>query len=200
MNHTKRKRQAIGYSALFVFYLILGLLILQIPTYFSAGKTVIPIAIAYPSITEGTLQDNWLQITFNLEANSSLAENVNLTITNVVATTFPNSTGMDISDVWVGFQYAQPWSSFVSANTASGQIQNHFLTALDGDWLVLNTSATMQSIGSLSVLYQMAFHFPASGEYSPSIIIGLYNGTFLAQTYNQIQIQIPSSTVKDPRT
>jgi len=163
--------------------------------YQPQSPPIVPIGLAYPSLSNGELQNNWLQIFFTVETNSSyIAENTNLTLTNVIATTFPNSTGMNIDDVWVGFQYAQPYSSFSTAGNSASGTQNNFFTALDGDWLGLNTSATTQNIGSLSVLDQMTFHFPASGDYSPSIIIGLFNGTFLTYNYNQIQLHVMSNS------
>ena len=40
---------------------------------------------------------------------------------------------------------------------------------------------------------QMVFYFPSSGDYSPSIIVGLNNGTFLECTYEQIKVHVLSN-------
>jgi len=176
--------------------------------YQPCGKSILPIAIAYPPISSGQLQDEWLQVMFDLEADGTLSEGVNLTITNVLGTVFIDyslinqTSGLNVNDVWIGFQYAQPWSSFTFA-TWGGQTQNRFFTALDGNWLIANHSETYwQSTDGnpyalgycpLKTVMQMVFYFPSSGDYSPSIIVGLNNGTFLECTYEQIKVHVLSN-------
>lgn len=175
-------------------------------------STSIPIAISYPPFVNGKMQDNWLQINFELTANETMSEGTNLTITNVEGTAFIDlnkwynneTSGNDIRNIWIGFQYAQPWKTFTVADTSSeGKLQNHFLTGLDGNWLmVLHNETTWleiednpytQGFCPIRTFVQMTFNFPTSGEYSPSIIVSLDNGTFLTHTYDQIKIPILSN-------
>jgi|GEM_PF-6147711 len=212
--NTRRK----GYMILAVFYIYIIFVVTTImidypnmanPFYLPSNKSVVPIAIAYPDISNGQLQSEWLQISFNLETetNSLLAEGVNLTITNLAARVLINdysnvTSPWYITDVWIGFQYAQPWSDWAIVMNVSGQFQWNYYTALDGDWLVYNPNGTIwlssgtYPLGTypLTVFMHNTFHFPASGDYSPSILIDLANNTILSYTYNQVKVHIISAS------
>jgi hypothetical protein len=178
------------------------------PFYLPSGKSVLPIAIAYPAISNGQLQPEMLQISFNLETetNSLLAEGVNLTITDLKAKAFVNDFGNVASgwvmDVWIGFQHAQPWGEWSMMSNATGQIHWYYFTALAGDWLVANTNATTwlthgtYPLGTypLDVFSKKVFYFPSSGDYSPSIIIDLANNTILSYTYDQVKVHVLSAS------
>jgi hypothetical protein len=213
------RRPSIRQSAfllLLIFYVYVGFCVWSImadqPNMLNAfyqpqKPALLPIAVAYPPIFNGQMQDEWLEVRINLKADSTLSEGVNLTLADMLGTIFINDFslyGQEVDNVWLGFQYAQPWSSFTSANTVSGQIQNHEFTALDGDWLVALHNATYwQSVNGnpyalgycpLVILEQMVFNFPSAGDYSPSMIVGLSNGTFLSCTYDQIKVHVVSNS------
>jgi hypothetical protein len=207
-----------GYVILAIFYIYILFVVTTImidlpnvlnPFYLPSGKTIVPLAISYPAISNGQLQADWLQISFDLETetNSLLAEGVNVTMTDLRAEAFINDVSNDtspwyITDVWVGFQYAQPWSDWVIGANVSGQYQFHYYTALDGDWLSYRPNATVwlsngtHPLGMypLVVFEKMTFNFPSSGEYSPSVLIDLANNTILSYTYDQVKVHVISAS------
>lgn len=222
MRHLRRK--LIGYLILFFVYGYIAFCVVGIlfdyPNSINAfyqpqGKSSLPIAMAYPPISNGQLQKEWFQVGFNLETvtNNPIAESVNLMLTNATGIAFINmndvnnniTSGFNVTNVWIGFQYAQPWSYWAIGNIVSGKYQVSYFTALDGDWLIADhnetswyppeplPNQTQQGVFPLKPHQVMTFYFPSSGDYSPSIIVALDNGTLLSYSYDQIKVHVLSN-------
>ncbi len=205
MQLSRKRRQTAGIFLILSFILIIILLFVQLSNYFSINpffppspKTEMPITLTYPPNANGELQPIWLRVHFIIEANGTISEGINLTLTNVTGATYRitnSQKGININNVWIGFNYAEPWNAFTWSNTPD-VIQDNFITSPNGVWLVSTENEKMEPF------IQNVFNFPVAGDYSPSIIVENWNATtnnstFYEYTYNEIKLHVaPASEIR----
>lgn len=165
------------------------------PFFPSPNETMLPIALSYPVSTTGVLQDEALKVYFTLKANATLCEAVeNVRVANAFATAFTNnSIGNIVNDIRVGFKIPY-YGEFTVANT-TGEIRNYYYEGVAGAWLT-GKKKYPHDITAFTNIFgaPYSFAFPVSGDYSPTIIIGLSNGTYLTQTYDELKVHVASKT------
>lgn len=190
MKFTKRTRQLIGCILLLVFnvpiIVIVGLWWTHYginPLFPPTSKVELPVGIMYPPVTNGQVQDLALRVRFNLTANSTIAEGVDMTVTDGIANTYPsgiNSTGESldefyhsknyaslgnyITEVFVGFRNTKPSPPLVSYWNESYQIVNATFS-IDEVNRMLEGYATGVNIMVENVTYQYGSYVGLSGAY-----------------------------------
>lgn len=224
MQFSKRMRQIIGWGIIiiligfFIWYVsYLSVSYAVSPFLIPAQKTVLPINLVYPPITNGTLQNAIFQINFTLTSNTIIAEKTNIKMTYVSGKLFNQIGALNpispinstyISDVFVGFPNTFPnapiGSMLLGNETIQGSnitVQNQqYYEGLDYLWLV-----HWSGFSNFTSTWNITFNFPVSGNYWPSIIvltthqynvgnIFYKNNTATTYTYNQIQIPVISSS------
>ncbi len=204
MNLSKRTRKIIGYSLLSIFGIIIVVLIWNSFAYYSinpflppSGETAHQMELTYPAASQS--QGILIYAFFAVVANKPLSEGVYMNITDPHLTLF---TGTDsnkreshnIASVEIGFQHAQP-SPILMGMGISNTSQNYEYLTLSGAkfWLVgdLNDSEDVQF--PFELYQNTPFYFPVAGDYSPSMVILLKNGSLIRYTDDEVKLHVPST-------
>jgi hypothetical protein len=161
-------------------------------------KVTIPIELIYPPISNGPLENMSLKIDFNLEAKSTFAVGVNITIADINVKTYgetiPNATNEYLSNstyfnsIIIGFWNTNYLSSTM-ASLGSGN-SSYQITSFDPTTGIITEAnqtnqytwdlPTVQGVwllatgpnNNLTPILNAGVVFGVSGEYSPSIILG----------------------------
>ena len=92
----------------------------------------------YPPPSNGLLQDVLLDIKFDVESNTSIAEKTNLILTNINVTLYTGThenihNGLNIIELDIGFQHVQPsFSNVIGTWNNKGEVFNRIYTRPTG--------------------------------------------------------------------
>lgn len=200
-----QKGRVISISVLIVIYFYIVFCVWGIATdspnlinifYSQSYKTSLPINLSYPPPINGQLQDKALQVSFELQANNTIAEGVNLTLSKINGVVFlKNSLGKSIQYAIIGFSNTKPGTPFTATYGWFDDFEYYNYECLDGAWLDVQDIWDSEDFRSLIRVRELEeFNFPVAGDYSPSIIIALENKTILFHTYDSIKVHVASHT------
>jgi hypothetical protein len=214
---SRRSRRIIGYSTLFIFYLIIFLIILKWQSLYSINlffpneeKAVYKMSLLCPPASNGVARPIFLEANFNIEANKSIAEGVDIIMTNPLVILYPNNYENrllcnEIDDVSIGFEGARISGLYAIVgfdNITRDTRLTIYNNPPGANFRVKKSDIDNCSYGNLSgvrlkPVYSSKFNFSVSGDYSPSIIVSFNNSSRVEYIFNEIKLHvIPTSELQ----
>jgi len=202
---TKRKRR-IGFAFLFIillpcliFYIAAvandwyTIPILGIPVPFNSPPPptnfTIPMMIP-PTITNATIPWPDLYLGISVQANGTIAEGVEVTISTATAWMSNNYYFKNLDAVQVFFQESIAWRYKNSFTPLDVQGYIGYPAAV-----IFQRDETNLSSGYLvPYVKQSQIFFPAAGDYSPTVVVVFGTGTPVEYTYDAVKIHVASTS------